>query len=1006
MAASSDGFVWVATDKGLVRINGADSVFYTVADHSAAGFLSDNVLSVDCDSNNNVWIGTDAGLMTYDGITFVDYFADGLGSNYITSITCQGRTTKWISTGTRLYGGSRSAGVARYTGDGFELFDPDTTGGGLISRNVKTVSSHFELGRWYEWFGTAAAGLGEAGVCIFDGMTWDTPSPQVMAQPYRIRVEFDENEATPLKWKKWLCTHGSGVFVSRDTIPGAFTQYTYSNSGLVSDYVRSMEFDENRAKWFATDQGVSIFDDTVVPVTWSTITSADGLPSDDVYAVDFDEDGNVWFGTDFGVAVKRGGDWTYHQRIETDTSFISGNIVTAVSEQLGPICMSWFGGTGGLFSYDGNVWSLLKHGNSRLPSNDVRDVALEEDGTKWICTSNGIVSAPGGPIIEPYADFTLYQAPEQPATIGVLLSNDVRQVVIDADNDKWFATDKGISVFDGTDWTNYMVSNAGLPSNDVRSLAFDSVGRVFVGTDSGVCALEGGTVTALYNVSNSDIPSNDIRAILVDRNGIKWIATDAGVCRLFGSVFTIYDTTTTYGRLPSNNVLSLHIDRDFNLWACTDAGVSVYDYAEWAVYGATDGPLGCQVNCVADDCLNGKWFGTTTGVTLYRVGRWTCFSGVGLGSNMIHDLKIDGAGKVWVATDNGVSCFESNRWSTYNRQSGGPSHDYVTRITIDMDDNKWFATSGGGVSLYLENHPRDLSAPMLFPTAGVPTEYGAPGTEFEYSIQFSDPDLDVSSLDYEVEAYVYIDGVPHEMELGSGVTYNGVYSFTMDELPEGNHCYYFYFQKPSGAIIKLPETGVYAGPIVDGTPPTSGAFLDGMTEPYTSSSTFDVHFTATDPQSNVKNVYLYFRVPGGEWIYTGLDRTNGEEHLPTGYGYFEYSTQTSGTYEFCTIAENNAGLFEELPDEADCEVIYDRRGPTSQILNRDGTPQSSAVFRIEYSATDVGSGIAYVELWHRKPGAEDYPLSPVRTSELASGRFIYTAEQEGWHDFYLSLIHI
>ncbi|MCD6327623.1 DUF1573 domain-containing protein, partial [bacterium] len=439
----------------------------------------------------------------------------------------------------------------------------------------------------------------------------------------------------------------------------------------------------------------------------------------------------------------------------------------------------------------------------------------------------------------------------------------------------------------------------------------------------------------------------------------------------------------------------LYIDNEFDIWASTEMGVSRYNYAEWEVYGATEAPLNCLVSCVADDCQGGKWFGTSNGLARYLLDRWTHFAGLGLGSNMINDMAIDGAGKLWAATDNGVSVFADNVWNAYNRSTGGPSHDIVTRVTVDMDDNKWFATTGGGVSVFLENHQPDLSAHLVSPKSGVPADPKAPGTgtEFEYSVYMFDPDVEVASLDYFVNAHVYIDGIPHQMALADGAAYNGTYSFSIGDLPVGQHTYYFYFEKASGNVLKLPASGVFSGPVVDDTAPDSAAFLDGTTDPYTQSSQFSLHFSAEDLESGVRSVALYVRNPGGEWEGTGLTSFKS-------YGVFTYTASSSGNYEFCSIATNNSDLVEEFPSEADCMVVLDWNGPGSYITTPGYKAFTSPALRLPFTAWDDESGVDFVELWYMLDEDDStYNLWP-HTLNQDGGLFIYTALKEGWHTFY------
>lgn len=138
---------------------------------------------------------------------------------------------------------------------------------------------------------------------------------------------------------------------------------------------------------------------------------------------------------------------------------------------------------------------------------------------------------------------------------------------------------------------------------------------------------------------------------------------------------------------------------------------------------------------------------------------------------------------------------------------------------------------------------------------------------------------------------------------------------------------------------------------------------------------------------------LYVRQAGEDWSDTGLTSIKP-------YGIFNYSTYSSATYEFCSIATNNSGLVEALPDEADCVVVYDARRPSSSITASSGGAYNTPVMRVPFGANDGESGVDYVELWHMHEDDLDFGRFPVATLHGESGLFIHTADKEGWHIFY------
>ena len=69
--------------------------------------------------------------------------------------------------------------------------------------------------------------------------------------------------------------------------------------------------------------------------------------------------------------------------------------------------------------------------------------------------------------------------------------DEVSSIVIDSNGNKWFAygnDGKGITKFDGTNWTTYTESD-GLIDDRVLSIAIDSTGNKWIGTQAGLSFL-------------------------------------------------------------------------------------------------------------------------------------------------------------------------------------------------------------------------------------------------------------------------------------------------------------------------------------------------------------------------------------------------------------------------------------------------------------------------------------------------------------------------------------
>lgn len=124
--------------------------------------------------------------------------------------------------------------------------------------------------------------------------------------------------------------------------------------------------------------------------------------------------------------------------------------------------------------------------SDNLYSNTILCLAKDRDGVIWIGTDAGLNSYDG-------QNFYKHVGETGP------IENKINQIVVDDFNNKWFATDGGISILEGdkspwesSGWTHYTSENSGLPSDIVNSIYVDSKkGAAYIGTEAGLSIFRG-----------------------------------------------------------------------------------------------------------------------------------------------------------------------------------------------------------------------------------------------------------------------------------------------------------------------------------------------------------------------------------------------------------------------------------------------------------------------------------------------------------------------------------
>lgn len=191
-----DGGLWVG-GKGAGYFDGAQWVSYTTAN----GLASDQIQVIAGDAQQRIWFGTNAGLSIWNGESFFTLTrADRLPSNNILALQADGENM-WIGS---------DAGLLRFAGNQFQIYTTATTAlagnritalakvadGALLigtdqglSRQMANKMSIIDETRTYAvtaigianndtvWLGTDGQGL-----FYFDGEAWTTP-PQAVNPP-------------------------------------------------------------------------------------------------------------------------------------------------------------------------------------------------------------------------------------------------------------------------------------------------------------------------------------------------------------------------------------------------------------------------------------------------------------------------------------------------------------------------------------------------------------------------------------------------------------------------------------------------------------------------------------------------------------------------------------------------------------------------------------------------------------------------------------------------------
>jgi hypothetical protein len=186
--------------------------------------------------------------------------------------------------------------------------------------------------------------------------------------------------------------------------------------------------------------------------------------------------------------------------------------------------------------------------------NNRTSIKIDNAGNKWVgTTSSGAFQFDG-------ANWISFNT----SNSGIV-SNSIKNIVIDANNNKWFGTKIGISKYDGTNWTTFNSLNSGLPNDTVNCIFIES-GNIWIGTSHGLAKFNGST-WVIYNTSNSGINNNYVSTINKNSNGDLWIGTKAGISVKTSTSWNTYNDQNFY--FVSDEVTSIYFENAGATWINT-----------------------------------------------------------------------------------------------------------------------------------------------------------------------------------------------------------------------------------------------------------------------------------------------------------------------------------------------------------------------------------------------------------------------------------------------------
>ncbi|PYP91485.1 MAG: hypothetical protein DMG65_07440 [Candidatus Angelobacter sp. Gp1-AA117] len=542
---TKDGYLWMGTQEGLVRFNGAT---FTIFDKRSTKAMRGNTIhTLMEDREGNLWIATSrGGLMQYRAGEFRTYSRnEGLADDSVNALLQDAKGKLWIG-----------------TPNGLDRFEKGTfihyrIAQGLSGNSVKALAETSDGDLWV----ATNNGLDRIQHGDFQSENIDHLLPGT-----KINVLHADGETL------WIGTQSSGVY---RLSAGKLVHYN-SKQGLRDAPVISMMQDQD-GLWVGTYRGGFCHLSGGEKEKFDCFSSKDGLNNEVVLSMLRDREGSFWAGTlTGGLNQFRRARFTTLDPDRADAS-PARSLYEARDGSI------WVGTDSGLNRYkDGRVQSYLRR-NSGV-KNDVRSVMQSRDSSIWVGTKNGLNQFSNGMIRR----YTVSDG---------LPDNRIYAVYQDHSGAIWIGTEHGISRFVDGQFQKFNVQS-GAPTNLVWSIFEDHEYNLWFGTYGGLALFRDGRF--IPEKEDKRLALRDVTYFYEDADHVLWMTTaGSGLKRVDHGRITSYSQDEG---LFNETIWAVLEDDEKDFWISSNRGI--FKVAKPELNAFATGQIS-QINSISYDAEDG-----------------------------------------------------------------------------------------------------------------------------------------------------------------------------------------------------------------------------------------------------------------------------------------------------------------------------------------------------------------------------------------------------------------
>jgi len=575
IAQTADGYLWLGTEFGLLRFDGNRSVLWQPPEgQHLPGTTVTKLLAA---RNGTLWIGTDAGLASWNGARLTR--RPELDAQLVLSLLEDHAGTLWAGAL-----GFPTGRLCAIRGGSTQCEGQDGAFGQMVQSLYEDSSGNLWAGaqsglwRWQPGppahYAMPSAQLkdlktGDAGGLLIAMPGGIKRLVQGRSEPYSVPGFREPLNANRLLRDRdggfWIGTLDRGLIHVHQGRSAAFSQ----SDGLSGNVIFSLFEDREGNIWASTNGGLDRFRE--LPVV--TVSVKQGLSSDNDWSVLAARDGSIWVGAANGLNRWHNGQVTVFRK----PSGLADDAAQSLFQDGG-----------------GQIWAFARHGlayfaNGRfvpvsgVPGGEAHFIAGDKAGNLWVSEQQRLLRLRAGHLVE--------QIP------WPQVGRQENASALQPDRDQggmWlgFWRGGGVSYFRDNQVRAAYTAAQGLSERAVAGLALGQDGSLWAATEGGGLArIKDGGVAVL--TTRNGLPCDTVHWTMEDDDRSLWLYTACGLVRIAPTeldawirdprhriettVWDASDGVRLRSTSPSGYSPRVAKASDGKLWFVTGNGVNVVD---------------------------------------------------------------------------------------------------------------------------------------------------------------------------------------------------------------------------------------------------------------------------------------------------------------------------------------------------------------------------------------------------------------------------------------------